>query len=237
MPLPPRCLVDELAGDSVRLPAAAQHHFERVLRLRRGEALELVDGRGALWHARWTGTAELEIVARQAPVPPPSPRVELAVALPRLPRLEWLVEKLSELGLARLHLLITQHGERELGPQKLMRLQRIADEALAQCRRLHRLAIEAPAPLSTVLARRADAQLWLASPPHAGTVCARLTVAQPAGAVLLLVGPEGGFDAAEEALSLAAGAQRIVLGDTILRVETAGLALVALAQAGLRPDR
>ncbi|HTE05028.1 MAG TPA: RsmE family RNA methyltransferase [Planctomycetota bacterium] len=232
----PRCLVPDLHADELLLDEPARHHVERVLRLRTGEELLLVDGRGGLARARLAAPGRARIESRDAPQPPEAHAVQLAVAVPRLPRLEWLVEKACELDVTRLLLLETQHGERGLGDARLQRLRRLADEALLQCGRLHRMAVEAPAPLAAVLDRAGDAELWLASPPagaHATNSAepSRAPDRAPDRALLVLVGPEGGFTAAEQAAALGRGARCVSLGATVLRVETAALALAVMARA------
>ena len=226
----PRCLVDELSPAIVPLPESARRHLLTVLRLRAGETLLLHDGRGGLARAELLADGRARIVSREPPAPP-GPDVTLAVAVPRLPRLEWLVEKAAELEVARLLLLRTRHGERELGAARGPRLQRLADEALLQCGRRQRLAIAGPCTLDEALQQRGAAELWLASPPRAA---APPQAGSRPAAVLACVGPEGGFAPDEEQLLLAAGARPVSLGRTVLRVETAALALAVLAIERLR---
>jgi 16S rRNA (uracil1498-N3)-methyltransferase len=166
----------------------------------------------------------LSIRRREPPAPPPPP-LTLAVAIPRLPRLEWLVEKLAELDVARLVLLRTRHGERDVGDARLARLRRLADEALLQCGRSWRLAIDGPLELPAALAGRGGADAWLATPEAAAGPA---PAAGPAG-VLACIGPEGGFAADELSALRAAGACEVRLGRTVLRVETAAVALAVLA--------
>ena len=230
---PPRSLVDDLQADEVALDARARHHLERVLRVRAGEALELVDGRGGRALARWTEAGRARIEERLPVQPPPRDAVVLAVAPPRLPRLEWLVEKACELDVAALQLLDTARAERIPGEGKLERLQRIADEALLQCRRLHRMPVRAPIGLEALLGRPRPGELWLAQPPRGGpsdVAAAGVPGRRGREGLLVLVGPEGGFDPAEEQAALAAGATPVALGATTLRVETAALALAILAR-------
>jgi 16S rRNA (uracil1498-N3)-methyltransferase len=226
----PRSLVDELQPDEIGLPAGERHHLERVLRLRVGDPLELIDGRGGLVRARWTAAGRA-LVERRFPVTPPDPRrLVLAVAPPRLPRLEWLVEKAVELDVAELVLLESRRAERLPGAGRRARLQRIADQALLQCGRLHRMSVGAPATLPAVLEGVADdVTIWLARPPTGGPAAPGAT--RPAeGPLLALVGPEGGFEEAEEQLALQAGAKPVSLGALTLRVETAAVALAVLAR-------
>ncbi|HEX5010838.1 MAG TPA: RsmE family RNA methyltransferase [Planctomycetota bacterium] len=221
----PRCLVDDLSPGMVPLPEASHRHLLTVLRLQPGAELLLHDGRGGLAHAELVDGGRARVVSREPPAAP-GPAVALAVAVPRLPRLEWLVEKAAELEVARLVLLRTRHGERDLSSARGERLQRLADGALLQCGRRHRLEIAGPCTLDEALARRGDAVPWLAVPPRAG---ARVPDGPAPAAVLACVGPEGGFAPEEEQLLRAAGAQPVALGRTVLRVETAALALAVLA--------
>jgi 16S rRNA (uracil1498-N3)-methyltransferase len=229
----PRCLVDDLAPCVQALPAEARRHLRTVLRLRPGDALLLHDGRGGLARAELLDGDRVRITRRDPDLPPAPPLV-LAVALPRLPRLEWLVEKAAELEVTRLVLLHARHAERDVGDGRLARLNRLADEALLQCGRRWRLVIEGPCQLPEVLAGRGALQPWLATPdPGAG--CAP-DDASPGG-VLALIGPEGGFAPDELALLRDSGARPVRLGRTILRVETAALALAVLARDRLGAAR
>lgn len=225
----PRCLVDDLSPALVALPDAASRHLRTVLRLHAGDALLLHDGRGGLARAELEPDGRARIVSR-APAAPPPPPVTLAVAMPRLPRLEWLVEKATELEVARLLLLRTRHGERDVGEGRQARLKRLADEALLQCGRLHSLELSEPLELEAALARRGAAALWLAAPPEGQPAP---PPDPPASGVMICVGPEGGFAPDELERLEAAGAQRASLGRTVLRVETAAVALAALALARL----
>ena len=227
---PPRSLVDDLAPDEIALDERSRHHVERVLRVRAGEALELVDGRGGLARARWAASGRARIEERLPPQPPPRDALVLAVAPPRLPRLEWLVEKACELDVSELVLLDSARAERLPGEGRLERLQRIADEALLQCRRLHRMPVRAPIGLGALLARPRSGGLWLARPPAPGAAGRAGLAPRAQPGLLVLVGPEGGLAADEEAAALAAGATPMALGSTTLRVETAALAMAVLAR-------
>jgi hypothetical protein len=166
---PPRSLVDDLSPDEVALDERSRHHLERVLRVRAGEPIELVDGRGGLARARWAASGRARIDERLPPQPPPRDPLVLAVAPPRLPRLEWLVEKACELDVSELVLIDAARAERLPGEGRLERLQRIADEALLQCRRLHRMPVRAPVGLEALLARPRPGELCSLSrrPPAA----------------------------------------------------------------------
>lgn len=235
---PPRCLVGSLEEDVVALHDEARHHLRRVLRLRAGAPLELVDGRGGLARASLREDGRARIEAREPVAPPPAAPVHLVCAIPRRPRLDWLVEKATELGVASLRLARTEHGEHAVPPARLQRLRRKADEALAQSRRLHRMALEPARPWPACVRAPGADELWLGSAPGDPALPAGRAVRAPgprAGRVLgLLVGPEGGLTSDEVDAALAAGARPVRLGAHVLRVETAAIALAAVALLGPR---
>lgn len=233
----PRCLVDDLARPVLELPEAARHHLLRVLRLRPGDEVLLHDGRGGLARATLEADGRARVSAREADLLP-APPVVLAVAPPRLPRLEWLVEKATELEVTRLVPLRTRYGTCEPGAARAARLRRLADEALLQCGRRWRLELAEPCELGAALAAHRGLPAWYGSPDAApGSAPA----ADPGRGLLVCIGPEGGF-APEELQELrAAEARPVRLGRTTLRVETAAIALAVLARARLggppEPDR
>jgi 16S rRNA (uracil1498-N3)-methyltransferase len=211
----------ELVGDEAR-------HLARVLRAAIGDAVAVFDGRGSEWPARVTSIGRDRVVLEVGPplaaAAPPLP-LTLAVALPKGDRQKWLVEKLTELGCARLVPLVTTRGVAEATPAAIERLGRAAIEACKQCGRTMLLEIAPPATLAAVLAARDPGALALVADP-AGEALGPL-LAGHAGTVLALVGPEGGFTAEELTAAEAAGCRRASLAPHILRVETAAIALAA----------
>lgn len=223
----PRCLVDDLAPPVLSLPEAARHHLLRVLRLRPGDGLLLHDGRGGLARATLEADGRARVAQRE-PEALPAPPVVLAVAPPRGPRLEWLVEKATELEVTRLVPLRTRYGSFEPGAARAARLHRLADEALLQCGRRWRLDIAEPCELSEALATHRGLPAWYGSPTAAPGPDPE---ADPGRGLLVCIGPEGGFAPEELQALQAAGARPVRLGRTILRVETAAIALAVLALA------
>jgi 16S rRNA (uracil1498-N3)-methyltransferase len=212
---------DELdAGDLIGLDDVTRHHLMRVLRLRAGEPVSATDGAGRWRLGTVAGDGAAFSVEAAGPVvvePQRDHPVTIATAIPKGDRIDWLVQKVTELGADRLVLL---HAERSVVRWKvervggqLDRLRRIADEASRQSRRVWRLEIEAPVDARAVLGE--------------------FVVAEPGGRALtgrdrsVAVGPEGGWSATE----LAAARERVSLGATILRTETAAMAAVALCVA------
>jgi 16S rRNA (uracil1498-N3)-methyltransferase len=198
------------------LADAVRHHLERVLRLRDGEIVTVTDGAGVWRRCRWSA-GELEPDGEVEHVPAPAVPIELAVAIPKGERPDWLVQKATELGVDRLVFL---HADRsvvrwdaERAAKHLAKLRRVAREAVCQSRRVRVPELLGPVPSTEVLATMA--------------------VAEPGGRPLapgdrrVAIGPEGGWS--ERELSLATDTVR--LGVTVLRVETAALAAVAWAGA------
>lgn len=224
MARPPRCLHSPLPCGETTLAPDQAHHLGRVLRLSPGDPVELVDGQGGWAQATWLGQGRVS-VSEPAPRAPTPPVRVLAVAPPRPSRLEWLAEKAAELGVSRLALLSCEHAARDVPPKRLTRLRRKASEALLQCRRLHLMQVQPPSSLQQVLRAWGPRPVWLAAPPPGSG----RPPPPPHGELLILVGPEGGFSADEQALARRHGAHELALGSGVLRVETAALAMAVLA--------
>ena len=222
----------ELVGDEAR-------HLVRVLRARVGDAVEVFDGCGRAWPARVTTIGRdrvgLEVGPPQEAAAAPA-LLTLAVALPKGDRQKWLVEKLTELGCARLVPLVTTRGVAEATPGALDRLSRGVVEACKQCGRNTLMEIAPPQTVAAVLGGLDATTLGIVADP-AGRPAGSL-VGSHAGPMLALVGPEGGFTTGEIAAAEAAGCHRLVLAPHILRIETAAVAVAAAvwaAHAGPAP--
>jgi 16S rRNA (uracil1498-N3)-methyltransferase len=226
--VPPAAGRATLAGDEAR-------HLTKVLRARIGDTVTLFDGAGRSWSARITliGRSEVELeageVREQTVVQMPA--VTLAVALPKGERQKWLVEKLTELGVARLVPLVTERGVAEATPAAVERMQRGVIEACKQCGRDRLMSIGPPMTVAEIVAAKSDAALGLVAAPAAESLD-RLDW-RPAAEVIGLVGPEGGFTTAELAAAAAAGWPLATLGPHVLRVETAAVALAARVAGSL----
>ena len=225
--MPRRLHVPPLAGPGeIDLPPAEAHHARTVLRLRAGEAVELFDDAGRTARGVLISVdAEAVRVAVEAPTvaPPGARRVEVASAVPKGDRADWLVEKLSELGVARWTPLVTARSVVVPGKGKRERWGRIAVEAAKQSRRPGVMAIEAVTPLADALAAPDVKRLWFSTDPSAAPIAAVLAERQAACPLTLLVGPEGGWTEPECLALTAAGASAAKLTATVLRVETAAV--------------
>jgi 16S rRNA (uracil1498-N3)-methyltransferase len=211
-----------LTGDEAR-------HLARVLRAQVGDAVRLFDGSGRSWPAQIVriGRSEVELEAGEpcTTAPPPGPALTLAVALPKGERQKWLVEKLTELGVARLVPLVTVRGVAEATPGAIERLHRGVIEACKQCGRDRLMDVGVPVTVAEIVAATPAGAVGIVADPAGGSL--DQVPWREAAEVIGLVGPEGGFSAEELAAADAAGWPRVALGPHVLRIETAAVALAA----------
>jgi 16S rRNA (uracil1498-N3)-methyltransferase len=228
------------AGARLALPASEAHHAAHVLRLGEGDAVEIFDGRGGVASARIDGTARGQVTVAvefvRAAEAAPAPALRLAFAVPKGKRLEWLLEKATELGAARLapvRFARSVAGGEALSPAARARWEARCIAAAKQAGLAHLPVIEPVRPLAEALPSAGPALVGdagEASRPVTDVLAALPRAPRP-GALHIYVGPEGGL-ADEERRRLAdAGAVAVRLGRSVLRVETAAVALLACAAA------
>jgi 16S rRNA (uracil1498-N3)-methyltransferase len=226
---------DRLDGPRATLDAAAYRHLIKVLRLAPGASLRIFDGAGTEIDARIesVGRASVEVsLGARHRIAAPACAVSLLQAPPRGERMDLIVQKTTELGVARILPVQSERTQVRPGAHQRARWQTIAEEAARQSGRAEVPTIGEPAPLAAVLPTAsdlADARFVLWEGEAGQSLPAALTRA--AKAVVLLVGPEGGFAEAEVAAARRAGFVAVGLGPRILRSETAAIVAVALAQA------
>ncbi len=223
------------------LPEAAARHAQ-VRRVQPGDVCKLFDGRGSDWAARVLTVGrkqvQVEVGAAQAVALELPTAVTLALVVPANERMDTLVEKATELGVAGLQPLMSErsvlrlHGER--AQRRQLHWQAVAVAACEQCGRATVPLVAPVLPLTAWLHGQAGASpeppaRWLLSLHPSARPLA--TLATPAVAapprVLVLSGPEGGFTADEEQAALAAGFAAANLGPRVLRADTAPLAVLA----------
>ena len=230
--LVPRLFVDQPLGPGMvcTLGDNATRHVQ-VLRLQPGAALLLFDGRGGQWQAQITHIGRREVSVRvgvhEALERELACRVTLAVGMPANERMDALIEKATELGVAAIQPLVCERsvlrvaGER--AERKAAHWHAVAVAACEQCGRNRVPPVAAPMPIAQWLARPdAPAERWL------------LSLAEDAGRppamardLCVLSGPEGGLSPAEESAARAAGYRAVSLGARTLRADTAPLAALA----------
>jgi 16S rRNA (uracil1498-N3)-methyltransferase len=217
-------------GGTAVLDGDEARHLARVLRAKVGDTVTLFDGRGSAWQATVANLGRDRVTLDLGPTLPTTPRpavpVTLAVALPKGDRQKWMVEKLTELGVSRLVPLITTRGVAEATDSARSRLERGVIEACKQCGRDTLMEIGAASSISDLLATVPSHTRTLLADPH-GRPPEAVLAAGPTAAILVLVGPEGGFTAEEVSAAEAAGCDRVTFGRHILRIETAAIAAAA----------
>lgn len=224
-------------GTALALDAASTRHVQ-VLRMQPGRALTLFNGQGGEYAAEVThmGRSEVRVrvglhdaVEREA-----SRAVHIAIGMPANERMEWLVEKATELGAASIQPLMTERtvlrlsGER--AEKKQAHWQAIAIAACEQSGRNHLPVVHPVLTLSAWLAQRSASNdmLRCVFSLHKANVSASAFAAPSQAAIECLCGPEGGLSAQEEAAAMAHGYRPVGLGPRVLRSETAPLAALAL---------
>ena len=228
-------------ASEVSLPEAAAAHVARVLRLRAGARLVLFDGSGADFPAEISEIAGSRVRARIDGCVAGQPESPLAVtlvqAVSRGERMDWTLQKATELGVRRIQPVfaarsVVRLDERQ-GERRLRHWQAVVASACEQCGRSVLPVMEPPTELARYLAAPRGAGLRLVLSPDAGTSVAAVAgrLDRDAAGVELLIGPEGGLEATELAAATRAGFEPAGLGPRVLRTETAGIAALAVLQA------
>jgi len=226
------------AGLTVPLPAPAGHHARRVLRLRPQEPIVLFDGNGneyaaaLLYDPLDAAGALAQIHAAAAVDREARVAITLVQALSAQDKIDWLIEKCVELGVARVVLAPAERSVVRLDEgrraRRLERWRDIATAACAQCGRNRVPQILLASDLAAALrAVPEGSRRWLLEPQAPRGLGAAGEGGSGSAALVCAVGPEGGFTAAEQAQAAALGYVAVRLGTRVLRTETAGLAAVA----------
>ncbi len=225
-------------GKSLILDREQSHYVARVLRLKAGQSVTVFNGSGGEWDAS-VSTADgrvvqLEIGAHRVSAAESSLRIHLVQGISRGERMDWVVQKATELGVKRLSPVLTEFGVVRLDKLRAAKRrdhwQKIAVSAAEQSGRTRPPLVDLPMPLKTwfdVATRARDTDLIL--DPAAAT--SLTSISAPVNKACLLVGPEGGFSDTETEHAAAAGFTAVSLGPRILRTETAAVVALAVAQA------
>jgi 16S rRNA (uracil1498-N3)-methyltransferase len=223
--------VVELAGPEAR-------HLASVLRLQKGQQVELFDGRGAAGMAAIKTITDkmiiLDVKSLRLIPQRTTGRIILAVSIAKGERFDWLVEKCTELGIDRLcPVLFERTVKSAAGSQIQQRWKRLAISAAKQSGRYFLPVIDSPASLTDILnTLRMDypsADILLGQPQLDALPIIRYPFSGKD--YMVFVGPEGGLADSEQQLLLECGAKTVRLTDTILRVETAALAFASILAA------
>jgi 16S rRNA (uracil1498-N3)-methyltransferase len=210
-----------MAGERFAIPAAVSHQVTRVLRLRDGDEITLLDGVGQEARCRLEGS-ECVALERGAAQGEPAHQLTVWQALLKGDHLEPVIRHGTELGIARFRLFVSERCVvRELSPRKLERLQAVAREAAEQSERGIVPPVDAPVSYAQALKSAAPGSVLLFERQKTK----RLTKMEPPSGVF--IGPEGGFSPAEIEGAGWAGVPIAGLGPRILRSETVAVAVAA----------
>ena len=230
-----------LLNSSLELPPAAAHHASRVLRLRVQDAVQVFDGIGNELHGIISeingkkvvlDKLQASAVNRESPLP-----IVLAQAMCSSEKMDWVVQKATELGVSAIQPVQTQRSVAKLSGERIdKRLEHwraVIIGACEQCGRNVLPEIRAPQELSTWLAamRNDPGSKFILAPDASNSLSEQMQPQpQPQAAVTLLIGPEGGFSADEVRLAQQVGFISVRLGTRTMRTETAAVAGLAVLQ-------
>jgi len=225
------------SGGTFELPPDAAHHASRVLRLREGASVQLFDGIGNERHGVVTELSGKRVVIgditvadadRESPL-----KVLLAQALSSSEKMDWVLQKATELGATEIQPINTERSVAKLPaeriPKRLEHWRQVTISACEQCGRNTLPTIHAPIDIMHWLQQKKEATdaKFILLPNGAVSLQSQ---AKPQGSVTLLIGAEGGFTTAESESALQCGFTPVRLGARVLRTETAAVAGLAALQ-------
>jgi 16S rRNA (uracil1498-N3)-methyltransferase len=247
MTKPPRFFIasDQICGSRVIISGEDVRHIATVLRMRPGELITLCDGHGTEFTAAIVQVGRTEVTAeimRQTTREVGFPRVMLGQGLPKSDKMDFIVQKATELGVSTIVPLITERTIVKVKNEekRIARWQKICKEAAMQSNRVELPLVRQAATFEDFLRPlTADAGSLLLLPWEEATEPVKNILRSNTSAkeIVVLIGPEGGISSTEAASAQAKGFRPVSLGPNILRTETAALAVLSmiLYEAGTGP--
>jgi 16S rRNA (uracil1498-N3)-methyltransferase len=231
------CPTPLATGLALSLPAGAARHVQ-VLRLQPGDVITLFNGQGGEFDATVTrmgrSDVDVEVGAHQAVEREATRAVHLLAGITANERMDWLVEKATELGVASITPLVAERSvlklKGERAEKKLAHWQGVAVAAAEQCGRNRVPTVHPAMTLAEWVKKAPPGERWVLSLSEGTQPLAQMqgpATGLPMAPVTVLSGPEGGLSPTEEAAALAAGFAPVTLGPRVLRAETAPLAVLA----------
>ena len=209
-------------------------HISRVLRMKKGDSVTLCDGEGMFYDATLTDFSDKTVTAEISASykAPTEPAVQLTVfqGVPKNPKLETVIQKLTEIGAVRLVPMDTKRAVAKLDKSaKVDRLRKIAQEAAKQSKRGIVPEVTDCVPFKKAVEMAAQADLALIPYEEETEVSLKNALrGKTPKTVSVMIGPEGGFDESEIMLAKETGIQSVTLGKRILRTETAPLTVASV---------
>jgi 16S rRNA (uracil1498-N3)-methyltransferase len=232
-------MADEVSGDRAALTGEHADHLIRVLRVRLGEEFDIAAGavvrRGRVAEVS-DGRVEFELAEEVSTAVATAVQITLLLAVFKFDRMEWAIEKCTELGVARIIPMICQRTDAHLAAaagKRVERWRRIAFQASEQSRRVSPPEISDPVKFADAVRIPARLRVALLESERQMRLRDTLRTGSPPEQVTLAVGPEGGWSESEVQLFHAAGWISASLGDTILRAETAAIAATSIVLSEL----
>lgn len=226
------------SGRRLQLDRDKARYLARVLRLRTGDALTVFNGNNGEFAASIAGiskvSAEIDVESHIATATESALKVHLVQGISRGERMDYVVQKATELGVKRITPVLTEYGvvkfDAKRGAKRRDHWQSVAESACEQSGRTRPPLIDEPLSLNAWFGdKTSDADIDLILQPRAATPLTTITA--PRTKVCVLIGPEGGFSVKECDDAVAVGFKAVSLGPRILRTETAAAAALAIAQS------
>lgn len=231
-----RWIADEVS-DPNHAALAGEHaqHLIRVLRARIGQEFDIATG-STVRRGRIVGIREsrVEFELGEQITTSETPNITLLLSIFKFDRMEWAIEKCTELGVSKIVPVIARRSDAHLAssaPKRVERWRKIALQAAEQCRRASAAEIASPARVRDAVKLVGSLRILLNESEQQESLRQVLSAHRDRGALLLAIGPEGGWSEDELKMFLNEGWISASLGNTILRVETAAIAATAITMA------
>jgi len=234
---------ESIAPPTIRITGQLLHHLRDSLRLRLGDELTLIDQSGTRYRTEvaqvTTKALEARILDQTTARPRTAPTLILAQAILKGEKMDWVIQKATELGVDHIVPVHTKHGVVKIQPERLnhqrARWERIALEAAQQSERWTLATIDVPTDLPHLFREQtyATTKIILSERSRDQSLTKVPLTTNTEQAILILIGPEGGWDVEELRLAGEAGFQAVTIGQRILRAETAAIAAVSILQSRL----
>ncbi len=230
-----RWIADQVVGDRAVLTGDHAAHLARVLRARIGQEYEISTGdRIRLGRVVSIADGQVEFELGEEVPQASAPSVTLLLSVFKFDRMEWAIEKATELGVRQIVPIAARRSDAHLitaAGKRVERWRRLALQASQQARRLAPPEVASPRPLKQVLASGQGTRIVLAEGERVATL--RQALASAGGEIAMAIGPEGGWAEDELAAFERSGWQAASLGQNILRAETAAIAALAVVMTEL----
>ncbi len=231
---------DKIKDNCAVIDGSDVNYLKNVMRLKVGDEISILDSKSKEYSAKISSVGKdsitAELVAEKHPKSEPKLKVTIAHGIPKNPKMELIVQKVTELGAQRVIPVKTERTVVKIGLEKedhkVARWQKIAKEAAEQAGRLIIPFVEPVRSLKDVLIQCKDydkcIMLWEMEKEN--TIKKFLQANKDIKSLLVLIGPEGGFSHDEAELAKSSGFQTVTIGNRILRTETAGIAVLSMIE-------